>query len=118
MSGLTRKTASAVLWTLGSQASVAVVSLASFTVLSRQVGVAAFGEYLLALVVLSAIQWCANGAYREPVIQAPEIDERIASTVFWFTVGVGVVLAAVAAAAALVLIPVSYTHLRAHETTE
>lgn len=104
MSGLTRKTASAVLWTLGSQASVAVVSLASFTVLSRQVGVAAFGEYLLALVVLSAIQWCANGAYREPVIQAPEIDERIASTVFWFTVGVGVVLAAVAAAAALVLI--------------
>lgn len=104
VSGLTRKTASAVFWTLGSQASVAVVSLASFTVLSRHVDVTAFGEYLLALVVLSAIQWCANGAYREPVIQAPEMDEGVASSVFWFTVAVGALLALVAAGTALVLI--------------
>lgn len=100
---LSQRTTSAVLWTLLSQAAVAGISLASFTVMSRHVALGEFGQYLLALVALAAIQWCAYNAYKEPVIQAPEMTDELASSVFWFTALVGTALTAVTCVVAWVL---------------
>jgi len=98
-----RRTFRGAAWALAAQATVALGALITFVVMSRSVGHAELGEYMFAVVGLAAVQWLALNAYREPVIQAPELTPAMCSSVFWFSAGIATLLAATLAVTAYVL---------------
>lgn len=92
---LSRRTFRGAAWSLTAQATAAVAALITFVIMSRSVGHAELGEYMLAVAGLAAVQWLALNAYREPVIQARSLTPAMCNSVFWFSTGVAVLLAAV-----------------------
>lgn len=88
-------------WAIIGQGSTAVLSMVNFAVVGRFVDPKEYGSFLLAMTVLAAIQWLSQNAYREPVVQAPNLTDGQINSVFSFTVLVGIVLGAVMCAVAL-----------------
>jgi teichuronic acid exporter len=100
---LSRRTFRGAAWSLAAQAITAVAALITFVIMSRSVGHAELGEYMLAVAGLAAVQWLALNAYREPVIQTPELTPAMCNSAFWFSAGIAVLLATVLTAVAYVL---------------
>ncbi|MFT3735059.1 MAG: oligosaccharide flippase family protein [Rhodocyclaceae bacterium] len=98
---LSQRSLRGTLWSLAAQGVMALAALLVFAMLGRMVSHAELGEYMLALVGVGAVQWLALNAYREPLIQAPELDDAPCSSVFWFSAGVASLLAAALLGAAL-----------------
>lgn len=88
-------------WSMGSQATTAALSLLSFTILGRVVTPDRFGDYLMALVGIASIQWLSQSVYREPAIQARHLTKSSQDSIFWLTVGVGLLQAGLACIVAL-----------------
>jgi O-antigen/teichoic acid export membrane protein len=80
------------LWTFGGQGIAALLAVLNFAVVGRFVSPSEYGSYLLALVVLSATQWLALNAYREPLVQTKNISDNIINSVFGFSLAVGALL--------------------------
>jgi len=80
------------IWAIIGQGSTAVMSLVNFAVVGRFVSPNDYGSFLLAMMVLTATQWLALNAYKEPVIQAKELTNSLINSVFAFTVLVGTLL--------------------------
>ncbi|MCW5603560.1 MAG: oligosaccharide flippase family protein [Burkholderiales bacterium] len=100
---LSHRTARGAVWSLASQASLALGALITFVAVSRAVDHGELGEYMLAIAVVAAVQWLALNAYREPVIQTPELTPAMLSSTFWFSAVVAVLLALALIAAAYCL---------------
>lgn len=100
---LSRRTLHGAVWSLASQAALALGALITFVAMSRTVEHGELGEYMLAIVGVAAVQWLALNAYREPVIQATTLSSAICSSVFWFSSAVAALLAAALLTAAYYL---------------
>lgn len=96
---LSRRTVRGAAWSLVSQASLALGALITFVVMSRLVGHGELGEYMLAIVGVAAVQWLALNAYREPVIQTPDLTPAMKDSAFWFSAGIAMLLAVMLVAA-------------------
>lgn len=100
-SSLSKRALRGMVWSLGSQATTAALSLLSFAILGRVVAPERFGDYLLALIGIASVQWLAQNAYREPAVQAPHLSDSSMDSIFWLTVGVGIALMGLTGLAAL-----------------
>ena len=80
-------------WALAGQGSVAAMALLNFAALGRYVSPHEYGDYVLALLALAAVQWLALSAYREPAVQTPTLSPAVADSLFWFSSVIGLVLA-------------------------
>jgi teichuronic acid exporter len=100
-------------WAVIGQASTAVLSVVNFAVVGRFVDPSEYGIFLLAMMVLTATQWLALNAYKEPLVQTPEVNERQLDAVFSFSLLVGTLLALVMGAAALYVNYVKHAHVLA-----
>lgn len=90
---LSQRTLHGAMWSLLSQAMTALAALIVFIMMSRLVGHAELGEYMLAVVGIGAVQWLALNAYREPMIQASTMTPDTHDSVFWFTAVIATLLA-------------------------
>lgn len=88
-------------WAIVGQGVTAVLSLVNFAVVGRFVSPTEYGSFLLAMAVLTSTQWLALNAYKEPMVQAAEINDGMVNSVFTFSLGVGALLCACMMAAAL-----------------
>lgn len=79
-------------WAIVGQSVTAVMSVVNFAAVGRLVEPGEYGAFLLAMTVLAAIQWLAQNAYREPVVQAASLDDGQINSVFTFSLMVGVLL--------------------------
>jgi O-antigen/teichoic acid export membrane protein len=93
------------IWAIIGQGITAVLSLVNFAVVGRFVTPDQYGSFLVAMLVLSATQWLALNAYREPLVQAKQLDERTINSVFTLALGVGLVLGSVMVGVGLYLDP-------------
>lgn len=82
-------------WAIVGQACTALLSVVNFGVVGRFVEPNEYGSFLLAMMVLSSIQWLALNAYKEPMVQTADITESKINSVFSFSLIVGTFLAAV-----------------------
>lgn len=80
------------IWAIIGQGSTAVLSLVNFAVVGRFVSPNDYGSFLLAMMVLTATQWLALNAYKEPVVQSKNLTDNLINSVFAFTVMVGTLL--------------------------
>ena len=88
------------IWAIIGQGTTAVLSLVNFAVVGRFVSPNEYGSFLLAMMVLTATQWLALNAYKEPVVQAKDLGDSLINSVFTFTVGVGALLCCIMLGAA------------------
>lgn len=88
-------------WAAAGQIVTALLSVFNFAIVGRFVAPNEYGAFLLAMTVLAAFQWLAQNAYREPLVQAVEINDGQINSVFTFSLLVGLLLCASMIGAAL-----------------
>jgi O-antigen/teichoic acid export membrane protein len=80
------------IWAIVGQGITAVLSLVNFAVVGRFVSPTEYGSFLLAMMVLTATQWLALNAYKEPVVQSKTLTDGLLNSVFTFSLLVGTLL--------------------------
>ncbi len=99
--GLKRKTALAMLWSVLRSAWANLATFLLFILLARLLGPAEFGIFALASLFLEGARIMASAGLPDAVIREQELDDTLADTAFWATIG----LAALAGAAAFAAAP-------------
>jgi O-antigen/teichoic acid export membrane protein len=90
--GFSAQVGRSAVWAAAGQIITALLSVINFAVVGRFVGPNAYGAFLVAMTVLAACQWLAQSAYREPLVQAAELDDGQINSVFTFSLLVGLLL--------------------------
>jgi PST family polysaccharide transporter len=91
---LTQRAAHGVKWAALAQWFQIVASFVVFTWLSRLLDPATFGLFALAMVVTAFNLILFNTAFREPIVQRPELGDDETQTMFWTSAVLGLVVGA------------------------
>jgi len=106
--GFSAQVGRSAVWAVAGQIITALLSVVNFAVVGRFVGPDEYGAFLLAMTVLAACQWLAQNAYREPLVQAAELDDGQINAVFTFSLMVGLLLCGGMVAAAWYMVSVKH----------
>ncbi len=90
--GLGRKFVGSAGWVFVEQWSTKVVSLVLFAILARLLGPADFGLVALATSFIAILQVFVNSGFSKALIQKRELAPKDASTAFWTSVAISVVI--------------------------
>lgn len=77
------------LWAITGQGITALLAIVNFSVIGRYIEPSEYGSFLIALMALTATQWLASNAYKEPLVQSQELTDNEINSVFSFTILVG-----------------------------
>ena len=97
---LKEKTASSILWMVARTGSDFLLSFVIFALLARTLGPTAFGAFALAVAFSEFARILPNTGFVSAISRAKQVTPTMADTVFWATLGLGLLLAAIIAALA------------------
>ena len=92
---LKQKTASSILWMIARTGSDFFLSFVIFALLARTLGPAAFGAFALATAFAEFGRILPNTGFVSAISRAKQVTPTMADTVFWATLGLGLVLAGI-----------------------
>ncbi len=95
MSDLKTRSLNAAAWSTGAQLLKTIITFVVFVILARPLGPAEFGLLGMVTVITNFAMVFTDSGFINALIQKQDLEETHISSVFWFNLGIGVVLAAI-----------------------
>ena len=89
---LKKQAVSSIIWTFSQQFGTQLITFAVSVILARLLLPSDFGTIAMFTVVMSIASALVDGGMSSSLIRSAEVDDRDLSTVFWFNLGVAVVM--------------------------